>query len=72
MPMINEILDDLSHASWFSKLDLHQGFHQILMVDDDIMKTAFWTYQSLYEYRVIPFGLYNTPLTFQATMNTLI
>jgi len=29
MPMVDELLDDLGHASCFSKLDLHQGFHQI-------------------------------------------
>lgn len=72
MPTIDELLDDLGHASWYSKLDLQQGLHQILMAPEDILKTAFRTHQGHYEYRVMSFGLCNTPSTFQATMNSLL
>lgn len=42
------------------------------MVEMDIPKTNFCTHQGHYEYRVMPFGLYNMPTTFQATMNEVL
>lgn len=72
MPTIDELLDELGHASWFSKLDLWQGFHQILMAEEDIEKMTFRTHRDHYEYQVMPFGLSNTPSMFQVTMNSLL
>lgn len=72
MLTIDELLDDLGKASWFTKLDFCQGFHEILMVKEDIAKTVFRTHHGHYEYHIMPFGLSNTPSTFQTTMNAVL
>ena len=69
LPLINETLDRLQGAQFFTTLDLKDAYHRIRIRKGDEWKTAFRTRYGHFEYKVMPFGLTNAPATFQAYIN---
>jgi len=72
LPRIDDTLDSLKGAKYFSSIDLYSGYWQIEVDEADREKTAFITPEGLYEFKVMPFGLCNAPATFERTMDNLL
>lgn len=69
LPLIDETLERLSRAKFFTKLDIRQAFHKIRVHPDSEDLTTFRTRYGSYKYKVVPFGLTNGPATFQRYIN---
>jgi len=65
-------LESIKGSKYFTKFDLHSGFNQIRVREEDQPKTAFKCRFGHFEFTVTPFGLMNAPSTFQQLMNTVL
>jgi hypothetical protein len=72
IPLIRETLDRLCKARYFTKLDIVAAFNNLRIRSGDEWMTAFITRYGLYKYKVMPFGLYNGPASWQRYMNSLM
>jgi hypothetical protein len=71
LPRIDDLLDMVGKARYFTSLDLASGYHQIRIPVEDRPKTAFRTPLGHYQWKVLVEGLTNAPSTFQRLMNDL-
>lgn len=69
LPRIDDILDGLGRAKYFSVLDLFQGFHQIPLDEKSRDITSFSTAKGSYRWKVLPFGLNIAPNSFSRMMS---
>lgn len=72
LPRIDDTLDLLAGARYFTTLDLAAGYWQVKMDPASQEKTAFTTYAGLFEFKKMPFGLVNAPPTFQRLMEAVL
>lgn len=72
LPVIDDILDQLGNAKFFSAFDLSSGFWQIKLDPESSKYTGFSTQDGHFEFIRMPFGLKNGPATFQRMMDTAL
>ena len=71
LPLINDLINRLKGARYFTKLDVRWGFNNVRIREGDEWKAAFRTNRGLFEPLVMYFGLTNSPATFQTMMNDI-
>ena len=72
LPRIDDLLDQMQGKKVFSTLDAKRSYWQIKVREPSREKTAFVTFDGLYEFKVMPFGLCNAPSTFQRLMQKIL
>jgi RNase H-like domain found in reverse transcriptase/Reverse transcriptase (RNA-dependent DNA polymerase) len=69
IPRIEQILESLHGKELFTVFDVHMGYNNVLIKEEDQWKAAFKMPYGLYQPKVMFFGLTNSPATFQHTMD---
>jgi len=72
IPKIADLIESLSKASIFTKIDLRWGYNNVHIKEGNEWKTAFITRQGLFEATVMYFGFSNAPATFQSMINNIL
>ena len=72
LPRVDDALDTLAGAKYFSSLDMASGYWQVEIAPEDREKTAFTTGKGLHHFKVMAFGLKNAGPTFQKLMELIL
>ena len=72
LPRIDEIFDQLSDATYYTKFDFKSGYFQVPLSKEDRPNAAFSTRGNHYQFTVLPQGITNGPATFQRVINHIL
>ena len=72
LPRMEDCLDSLGEAAFFTTLDCNSGYWLIPIAEEDRAKAAFTCHEGCFDFCRTPFGLCNAPVTFQRTVNMLL
>ena len=72
IPTVEELLQDLNGSTFFSKIDLKWGFHQILFSQDSRHITTFITHRRLYWYNRLMFCVTSAPQKYQQVIRDVL
>lgn len=74
LPHLETVFDAIGEAkaNYFTNLDLMSGFWQMELDEESRKKSAFITQGGVYEWKRMPFGLTNSPISFQTLMSNVL